>query len=432
VNRHLLLWLAPLAILIPAILVVLMFAKPATPKVMYLFAGLEGSSYYQYAQKYADFLGDRGIEVRIQETAGSIENLRSLAQEERPAAAFALSGVDSRLQSVPGLEDLESLGCLSLQPFWLFVRAGSEVTSTQDLTGLRVAIGQSETDTRAIATLALAANGMRHKIVESEVSEQTPLGMADALIEGEVDAVFLVGMPRSEGVSALLESDLVEPVSFRRIDAYSRLHPEVGNVVIPEGLYDLATNIPSTDLHLVSPADNLVIRSDLHPAMVDLLLDAARIIHREPTLFGDRGTFPNMRYTSLPLSETAVRFYEQGPPAWRKYLPYWLATLISRFALIVAQVSAVVLLILKGIPALLKLRFNLKITALYKRMEIVERDLMAGAVWDETMAELRAIQDDVSALKVPRFALVSYLELRQNVLDLRERTALWHQEHPAS
>lgn len=425
-------WIVPLVILIAAGVIVLLLARPAAPKRIALYAGPEGSTYYTYAQKYAEYLDKKGIGVRIVETSGSIENLRSLAADEEPAAAFALSGLDARFESIKGIEDLETLGCLSLQPFWLFVGTDSEVRDTRDLAGMKVALGQSETDTRALATLVLRENKIEHKIVEPSITQQTPEAMADALIKGDLDAAFLVGSTRSAGVSALLESDAVEPISVRRIDAYTRLHPALGQVVIPEGLYDLAKNLPDRDLHLVAPADNLVVRADLHPAVVDLLLDAARVIHREPTLFGDRGTFPNMRYVSLPLSDAAVRFYEDGPPRWRKLLPYWLATLIDRFALIVAQVGAVVLIFFKGIPAFMKTRFNMKALDLYKRMMRLENGLMAGADWEESLATLDEIRKEIATLKVPRFLLTNYLELCQNVHDIRERMEAWHEAHPVS
>lgn len=431
-HRRRILWLLPGVILVAGLIVVLLFAKPAAPKILDLYAGPEGSTYYQYAQQYAAFLAERGITARIRVTAGSIENLRILAATDQPAATFALSGVDRGLKDVAGIENLESLGCLSFQPFWMFVAADSEISSPEDLVGGRVALGQADSDSRAVARMALAANGVLDQIEEATDVELTDHGLAAALVRGDLDAVFLVGVPHSRGVSALLEAEGVEAVSFRRIDTYTRLHPEVGQVVVPEGLYDLARNLPDSDLQLVAPADNLVVRADIHPALMDLFLDAAAAIHREPTLFGDRGTFPNMRHTSLPLSAAAVRFYEQGPPVWRQYLPYWLASLVDRFALIVAQVGAAVLLLIKGGPALLRLRFTTQSMALYKKMEALERELMAGADWEETMAGLRGLQDQVSALVVPRMVLTDYLELRQNLHDLRERMELWRQESHAS
>ena len=430
VNKRLVLLLIPLTILVGAAVVVLLFAKPATPKVVDLYAGPEGSTYFEYAQAYTEYLADRGITVRIHETSGSMENLRLLAGEEKPAAAFALSGVDKLLDSSEGIESLESLGSLSFQPFWLFVRAGLETTDPVEFAGLKVALGPTEHDGRALATLVLRENGVRDQIEEPELAEQTPEAVAEALGNGDLDAAFLVGGPHSSAISTLLEAEGVTPASFTRLDAFTRLNPALATVTFPEGLYDLGRNVPDEDLQLLSPADNLVVRSDLHPAVVDLLLDAARSIHREPTLFADRGTFPNMQLVSLPLSEAAVRFYEEGPPTWRKYLPYWLASLISRFALIMAQVGAIVVVLLKGIPALVKMRFTMKSVGFYKRMDNLEQTLMAGGDWNQSMMSLDEIHTEIVSLKAPRSQLPESLELRQNVHDLRERMEFRHEDHP--
>ncbi|MGB5813823.1 MAG: hypothetical protein WBI27_01345, partial [Thermoanaerobaculia bacterium] len=169
------------------------------------------------------------------------------------------------------------------------------------------------------------------------------------------------------------------------------------------------------------PADNLVVRKALHPAVVDLLLDAARSIHREPTLFASRGTFPNMNNVSLPLSPAAIRFYEDGPSPLRKYLPYWLASLISRFALIVAQVGAVVWLLLKSLPTIRRLRFSIQQMGLYRQMEKLEVRMIEGADPAQLLTDLKDIERQSSELHPPRPLLSQYLELRQNIHDQRER-----------
>jgi hypothetical protein len=128
-----------------------------------------------------------------------------------------------------------------------------------------------------------------------------------------------------------------------------------------------------------------------------------------------------MQYTSLPLSPAAIHYYEKGPSPLRKYLPYWLASLISRFTLIVAQVGAVVWILLKTPPAMLRLRFSLKQMGLYRQMEKLEGRLDQGAHPAQLLAELKEIERQSSELHPPRPLLSQYLELRQNIHDQRER-----------
>jgi TRAP transporter TAXI family solute receptor len=419
-NKRLVAIAIPLAVLFVALVVIWLFAKPAAPKEIGFFAGPKGTTYYAYARRYADYLGEKGISVNIVETASSLENLRRLGAEERPAAAFALSGVDRELQRQEHPEDLESLGSLAYEPIWLFVHSDSEITRIDELGGEKVALGPPDSDVRSIARTLITANGIEDRIVEP-LSPADSDEIAAALINGELNAAFLIGSPNTPHVSRLLESDAVEPVALDRVTTYTRLQPELAGIVLPEGAFDLARNIPETDLQLLATADNLVVRTDLHPAVVDLLLDAARRIHREPTLFASRGTFPNMQQVSLPLSPAAIHYYEEGPSPLRRYLPYWLASLISRFALIAAQVGAVVWILLKTPPALLRLRFSLRSMRLYRQMEKLEQRMVEGAEPAHLLADLKEIELRSAGIHPPIAALSQYLELRQNIHDQRER-----------
>ena len=50
---------------------------------------------------------------------------------------------------------------------------------------------------------------------------------------------------------------------------------------LPEGVVDLAANIPERTVHLLATTANLVSSPDLHPAVVDLMLLAATEVHKE-------------------------------------------------------------------------------------------------------------------------------------------------------
>jgi len=46
------------------------------------------------------------------------------------------------------------------------------------------------------------------------------------------------------------------------------------------------------------------------------------------------------------------------------------------------------------------------------------------------MMSLEEIHTETVSIKAPRSLLPEYLELRQNVHDLRERMEFWHEDHP--
>ena len=65
--------------------------------------------------------------------------------------------------------------------------------------------------------------------------------------------------------------------TFRQADAYLRKFRFLSKLTLPEGAMDLAKDYPPRTLQLVGPTVELVARHDLHPALSDLLISAARL-----------------------------------------------------------------------------------------------------------------------------------------------------------
>jgi uncharacterized protein len=95
---------------------------------------------------------------------------------------------------------------------------------------------------------------------------------ADALLAGDIDAAFFVASPQSPVVRRLLESESLKLMSFERADAYTRLHPYLSSVVLPEGVVNMERNLPGNQTRLLSATANMVTTDRLHPALVELLV----------------------------------------------------------------------------------------------------------------------------------------------------------------
>ncbi len=57
-------------------------------------------------------------------------------------------------------------------------------------------------------------------------------------------------------------------------------------------MIDLARNIPAHDVSLVAPSVELQARRNLHPALCDLLIEAAQEVHGGAGLLKRKGQFP--------------------------------------------------------------------------------------------------------------------------------------------
>ena len=184
------------------------FIKPAPPNYLYISSGAPGGSYEVYAERYRQVLARNGVELRDQPSAGSMENLKRLLDEEDDTeVALVQSGTANGVN----VETLFSLGYLYYEPLWVFYRGGRELDRLTQLKGSRIAVGAEGSGTRKLALQLLEANG-----VDAKNATLLPLGgltAVEALQGSKADAVFLVGSERSAAVWSLLYAEGVTWVS---------------------------------------------------------------------------------------------------------------------------------------------------------------------------------------------------------------------------
>jgi len=403
------------------LILLMSWLRPGVPKDVSILAGPQSSGSYRWAEQYADYVRAHGIRAKIVSTAGSGDILRRLSDDAKPAVGFLQSGVEREVGDGKRPSGLESLGSLYFEPAWVFVRDSAAIVELTDLAGKRVFSGRPGSDARATAHALLRVFGVADEVESKPYEELTPVEAADALLAGDLDAVFLAGESGEESTRSLLHADGVHPLSVKHAEVYRRIQPDVGELLIPEGLFDLAQMIPRQDVRVIAPAINLVAREHLHPALVDLFLDAAKSLHGGPTLLAERGTFPSQDYTSLPLSPDAKRYYDKGPSGLRKYLPFWLATWIDRLIVYVVPILVVASSVFKGIPVIVQMRARLTLRGFYLRIQRIENSTDQQANRDAYLAELDAIEDATRKIHVPQMHIAHYFEFRQYIHDLRSR-----------
>ena len=404
-----------------ALFALLSYLRPGVPDSVTILSGPDGDRSHIWAKRYAEYVEQHGIDAKVVATAGAQEILRQLAKDDGSVVAFLQSGAEREAPDGKAPEGLQSLGSLYFEPNWAFIADGSGIKDVTDLAGERVFPGRRGTDARATVRALLDVYGLTDLVVTEPFEQLTAQEAADALLADEIDAVFLAGESDSPAIAQLLRAEDVHPISVKHAEVYSRMQPDVGVVHIPQGLFDLAHMIPRQDVRVIAPAINLVAQENLHAALVDLLLDAARKIHGRPTLLAPRGTFPSEDYTSLPMNADAVRYYEKGPSGLRKYLPFWLATLVDRVVAYVVPFLVVISTAFKGVPVLKRFRFSLSLQGLYKRLKRIELADNTDDQRDGLLREVDAIEADSKSLRVPGMDLAQYFQLRQNIHDLRDR-----------
>ncbi len=395
------------------------FVEPAPPKTLTIATGGESGAYHAFARRYAAILERSGIALRLQPSAGSLENVDRLRRGEADVA-FVQGGVLPADAEDAGA-DLRSLGSMYYEPVWVFYRGEKPLGRLHELAGRRIAVGAEGSGVRGLALQLLEANEIP---IDGKLTPLAGLDAAEAVQQGWVDAAFIIAAPEAPVVQVLLRSPGVRVMSFAQADAYTRRFPFLTQVSLPRGVVDLVRDIPPQDTALLAAIANLVVREDLHPALASLLLQAAGEVHGRSGFFQRTGQFPAYLDTSFELSPDAARHYQSGPPFLQRYLPFWAAVLVDRLVVLLLPLVALLLPLLRIAPALYSWRVRSKIFRLYGELKFLENEVRhhyEPARHGEFFGRLDRIEEEASNRNVPLAFTDLVYTLREHINLVRKQ-----------
>ncbi|MBB37094.1 MAG: TRAP transporter substrate-binding protein [Hirschia sp.] len=361
--------------------------EPPPPKHVVMASGSPGGAYQQVAARYREALGNKNVEVEVLDTSGSIDNISRLLSGEADIAILQ-TGLVSPVQA----ESLLSLGAVYYEPLWIFHRKDFEMTDLRDLQGMTVALGEEGSGARALGMMLIADNGL----TEGEITI-SPLGgssAAQALMADEIDAALMVASPDADWVMQLASNPDVSLLSLERALAYSRRHPFLKNVVLPDGALSLSDDLPVKNIDMIAPYAQIVVRDDLHPAIQSLLLESMSETHGKGSLLAPPGEFPAAVEAGLSMSSEAKRYYEKGPSFLRRYFPFDVANFLERAWVLLIPLITLAFPIVKGVPPLYRWRIRRRIYIWYRDLRLLENEGRAAT----SEAERRAVRARLAEL----------------------------------
>jgi TRAP-type uncharacterized transport system substrate-binding protein len=405
-----------------AIWLALHFVRPAPPHTLTMSGGPKGSSFETMAERYGAVLAENGIELKIIPSAGSLQNLDRLTEPHSHVdIALVQSGITETEAAKQGgdTSSLVSLGSMFYQPLTVFYRGRRRIFRLSQLKGKRIAIGKEGSGTRLLALALLDGNGI-------DLHGPTQLLDLDgdaarkALVAGQVDAIFLTGDSAPPAtIRAILHTRGIRMFGFPQADAYTRRFPYLHELEIPEGAFDLGANLPARPLTLLAPAVELIARSGLHPALCDLLIEAAQQVHGRATLLQNAHEFPNMATYTVPLAPEAERFYKSGDRSLAyRYLPFWLASLVTRIAVLLVPIIVILIPGLRYLPNLYRWRVESRIHHRYGELMALEREALQEVTPERREAlleRLEEIERSVILRKIPGSHAEQLYQLREHM-----------------
>jgi TRAP-type uncharacterized transport system substrate-binding protein len=405
-----------------SIWIALHFVRPAPPGTITIASGPEGSSLWTYAEQYRKILARNRVTLKILPSAGALDNLKRLSDPKSDVDVGFVQGGLSNLADPAGLV---SLGSMFYEPLAVFYR-GTPLERLSGLKGRRIAIGPEGSGTRNLAATLLNANDIDPKGSTRLLNLEGKEG-AQALLKHRIDAAFLMGDSATpESMRELVHSPGIRLFDFVQAEAYVRRFRYLSKLELPAGSLDLGRNTPPQSLTLIAPTVELIARPSLHPALSDLLIEAAREVHGRATLIQRVGEFPAPLEHEYPISDDAARYYKSGKGIAYRYLPFWVASLVDRALVVLVPIVLVLIPGLRLVPVLYNWRAKARIYRPYGELMALERAAMAQPTSDqrtELLQRLDGIEKSVIALKMPGSFADQVYVLREHINFVRQQLA---------
>ncbi len=246
-------------------------------------------------------------------------------------------------------------------------------------------------------------------------------------MKGDIDAAFVMGDSATPAtMRELLHTAGIRLFDFVQGDAYVSRFRYLTKLELPPGSLDLGKNTPPQTLTMVAPTAELVARPGLHPALSDMLIQAAQEVHGRATLLQRAGEFPAPLEHEYRVSEDATRYYTSGKGFAYRHLPFWLASLVDRIAIVLLPLAVILIPGAKIVPWLYRWRVNARIYRRYGELMALER-VAFGQTTPEQRAELLKRLDQIERRiitgKTPASVADQLYVLRQHIQFVRNQIA---------
>jgi len=365
------------------------------PNQLTLAIGDPRGDYARMGRLLQSRLAEKGIELKLLESAGSEQNLTYLL-ENKADVAFLQSGLITA-DKIPA--DLSSVASVYHEPIFLFYRRNLPLENIADLRGRRVAVGQYGSGTWTEVQRLLQKHELGPQDLQARHLNYSQLQAQ--LLSNQLDAAFLVAGIDSGIVRDLVSAPEIAVLPFEHYKSYQYYFSHLGKLVIPSGYYSLSDNIPAEDIPLITLMATLVCQKDLHNRLVEVMLIALKDIfeqertnERLPLFSAGDIQFPSERFTTVPLHPTAEVFFTEGPSLLASYFSYHVLFFLGRIKYLLIPMLPALLLFSRVAPGAYRYRLMLLLKAKYKELMALEQRVMKT----QDPEELAALHQELEVL----------------------------------
>lgn len=289
---------------------------PSSDERLQIAGGGTTGVYYSYGEELAAVLhAERGLDIAVAETHGSVDNLNRVG-DGRALVGFAQG--DTAADAVAGRGDfsqplpVQAIARVYDEYVHIVVPADSDIERISDLAGRRISLGAPDSGVQVIATRVLdSSNVPLEEIDDPELGLDASL---EALQRGEIEGFFWVGGLPTPGIVDLGDDLPIRliPIGADTVERVNAGHAGVYRIAdFPVGTYGVETptatmTVPNYLIVAKDTPDDLV--TDITRTLFEQRATIAR--HVAAAAFLDRR---QAIFTSpMDLHDGAVRYFREA------------------------------------------------------------------------------------------------------------------------
>jgi TRAP transporter TAXI family solute receptor len=377
--------LAAAVFILGAVSLALIYFIPSPPSTVVIATSQRGGGYEFLGQRYRAILERKGVKVELLHTGGSAANIKLLEDANSGVKIGFTQGGISNSEQAP---NVMSLGRINYQPFWIFYRGTEKLDKIRQLSGASIAVGAEGSGTQVAAKQIFGLSD-----INPDNSRFSPLGgepAVKALQEGTVDAAFLAYSANAPVIKSLFNDPNIQLMNLSQTEALTKILPYLVQLKLPQGVIHFGRSVPLTDVSLVGTTNAVIVRKDLHPQIIYLLLQAMVEEHKKAGLFERAEEFPTPVDSEFAVAESAVDFYKNGSSFLYRSLPFWMVTHVQRLIAVLLAGAAIAIPIFNFAPKLYQGFLQSRMRRLYRRLRVIENEMETQL----TEAQVAALQSD--------------------------------------
>ena len=302
-------------------------APPPLPGVVRLGTGPADGHYDRFGRGLREAVAAHRIDLELVPTAGSMENIRKLLGGD----------IDVGLVQSGNLTDAEAAQLETVATVFheLVLVVSRSDWEGHPVEGGRVAIGTTGSGAHALTLELLADQGIADGVPPgTRFVEVGGAAAVEALQAGEVDSAVFVTALDVPWARVLFEDPDLRVRDFAIAEAFTRHYPYLRRLVIPAGLIDLRSVIPPREVQVIATTASLVVRPEIHDAVIPLLIESARELLYQGGLLAGPEEFPSSHGVEAPLAREALDYFERGPSFFYRWLPFRWASVATRLTIL--------------------------------------------------------------------------------------------------